>query len=316
MNKIAKKLIMISAMYENGGNTTHRLLDGHPQLFVYPFESQLGNKYVNDYLSSLYPLKYRWPTFSLSMSFEEMYKSIIDEECKVRANTPYVSKFREAKFLFSDKERQKIFVTYLKHNKTKQISQSHIIDAFFYATFVAWKNYNETGKEKYYLGYSPIIGVDGEKIIEDFAQKAYVIHVIRNPFSAYGDTKKRPVPLSIAHYMTGWSTSQYFAKYFSQKYPKNFFVLRFEDIIANPKKAFSNVFEKLALNTSDTVEYPSFNKEKLSQVYPWGTIKIPTEEVNIETAKELNKKEIEEIYQRTREYIEFFNYETIYKKIK
>ena len=26
------KLIMMSAMYENGGNTTHRLLDGHPDL--------------------------------------------------------------------------------------------------------------------------------------------------------------------------------------------------------------------------------------------------------------------------------------------
>ena len=31
-------LFMISAMYENGGNTTHRFLDGHPELYVYPFE--------------------------------------------------------------------------------------------------------------------------------------------------------------------------------------------------------------------------------------------------------------------------------------
>ena len=50
MNKNNFKLLMISAMYENGGNTTHRLLDVHPQLCVYPFESQLGSKYVNDYL--------------------------------------------------------------------------------------------------------------------------------------------------------------------------------------------------------------------------------------------------------------------------
>ena len=35
-------LLMISAMYENGGNTTQRLLDGHPELFSYPFESQTG----------------------------------------------------------------------------------------------------------------------------------------------------------------------------------------------------------------------------------------------------------------------------------
>src|SRR6185369_10701969 len=151
--------------------------------------------------------------------------------------TPFVSKFRDADFVFSDKQRQQIFITYLKKNKTKNITQAQIIDAFFYATFMAWKNYNVSNKEKYYVGYSPIIGVDGGKIIEDFDKKAYIIHVVRNPFSAYGDTKKRPVPLSIAHYMTGWSTSQYFAKYFSQKYPDNFFVIRFEDIIAGPKKA-------------------------------------------------------------------------------
>src|SRR5205814_3551769 len=103
------KLIMISAMYENGGNTTHRILDGHPQLFVYPFESQLGTKFVNDYLSSLYPLKYRWPVFPLSFPTEDMFKLFIDEECRVRANTPYVSKFRDAKIDFSDKERAKHF---------------------------------------------------------------------------------------------------------------------------------------------------------------------------------------------------------------
>ena len=59
------KLIMISAMYENGGNTTHRLLDGHPELFAYPFESQVGTNQVNDYLTSYVPFKYRWPEFPL-----------------------------------------------------------------------------------------------------------------------------------------------------------------------------------------------------------------------------------------------------------
>ena len=38
------RLLMISAMYENGGNTTQRLLDGHPELFSYPFESQPGTQ--------------------------------------------------------------------------------------------------------------------------------------------------------------------------------------------------------------------------------------------------------------------------------
>ena len=59
------RLLMIGAMYENGGNTTHRFLDGHPELFVYPFESQIGTRWVNDPLTSMFPVKYRWPTFAL-----------------------------------------------------------------------------------------------------------------------------------------------------------------------------------------------------------------------------------------------------------
>ena len=40
-------LLMLGAMYENGGNVHHRLLDGHPEMFVYPFESQLGTRLVS-----------------------------------------------------------------------------------------------------------------------------------------------------------------------------------------------------------------------------------------------------------------------------
>ena len=53
------RLLMIGAMYENGGNTTHRFLDAHPQMLVYPFESQVGTRMVMDGLSSMYPVKYR-----------------------------------------------------------------------------------------------------------------------------------------------------------------------------------------------------------------------------------------------------------------
>ena len=39
MNRFS--FVMVSAGFEHGGNITHRHLDGHPKLLVYPFESQL-----------------------------------------------------------------------------------------------------------------------------------------------------------------------------------------------------------------------------------------------------------------------------------
>jgi hypothetical protein len=308
------KFIMIGAMYENGGNTTQRHMDGHPGMYVYPFESQPGSKYVNDYLSSMYPLKYRWPTFPSNFDAFQMYKAIIDEEGKVRARTPFVSKFRDWPMDMNDDERCKIFVKLLKG---KELSRANVMEAFFRATFEAWKDFNHSGKEKVYVGYSPIIGVDGDQIIEDYGKKnGFVIHVVRNPWSAYADTKKRAVPLSLTHYMMGWVICQHTAMMFAEKYPENYFIIRYEDLLKSKKKAFGPVLKAVGLEFDDAMNYPSWNAEKMEQVYPWGTIRTPTEEVNIATANELSKEEKNEIYLRTKIVLPHLGYEEIWKQVK
>src|SRR5689334_11697053 len=130
------RFLMIGAMYENGGNTTHRFLDGHPQLFTYGFESQLGTHLVHDHLSSLFPVKYRWPTFALHATPAEDYSAIIDEECKVRARTPNVSKFRHMPFDFSDDDRRSAYEAIVARTGRSRGSN---VEAFFRATFEAWK---------------------------------------------------------------------------------------------------------------------------------------------------------------------------------
>jgi hypothetical protein len=145
------RLLMIGAMYENGGNTTHRFLDGHPELLVYPFESQLGTRLVVDRMSSLFPVKYRWPVFALDASPEADYRAIIDEECKVRARTPNVSKFRDWPFDFDDDDRLEHYAGYVRASGR---SRGANMEAFFRATFDAWKDVRRTGEEKVYVGYT------------------------------------------------------------------------------------------------------------------------------------------------------------------
>ncbi len=158
------RLLMIGAMYENGGNVTHRLLDGHPQLFVYPFESQLGTRLVSDALASTFPVKYRWPVFDLDATPQADYHAIIDEECKVRARTPHVSKFRDHAFDFSDDERR---THYVAHVAATGRSRPANVEAFFRATFDSWHDRRSSGREEWYVGYSPILVVDAERILEE-----------------------------------------------------------------------------------------------------------------------------------------------------
>ena len=298
------KFIMISAMYENGGNTTQRLLDGHPELFSYPFESQPGSKYVQDYIGSLYPLKYRWPVFPLHQTPEEDYETIIDEECKVRSKTPQSSKFRDWPMEMNDKDRKRIFVHYMEG---KPRTRGNLMESFFRASADAWKDYKRSGKECGYVGYSPIVGVDADKIVADFSD-SHVLNIVRNPWSAYGDTKKRAVPLSISHYMTGWCLHQQSALTFSQKFPGRVHVLRFEDIIVDPVGVLSAFLAKVGVGSSPTLAKPSWNGKVLDQVYPWGTIRTPTTDANKATADELSATEREEIRLRTSSLLPLFKY--------
>jgi hypothetical protein len=300
------RLIMISAMYENGGNTTQRLLDGHPELYSYPFESQPGTKYVQDYLTSLFPVKYRWPVFALTSTPEADYEAIIDEECKVRIKTPQSSKFRDYPLALDDRERKALFLTHLQG---KPRTRANLMEAFFRASADAWKDYRRSGREWIHVGYSPIIVVDADKIVADYAH-SHVLHVVRNPWSAYADTKKRAVPLSLAHYLTGWCLNQHAALAFAEMYPGRVHVLRFEDIIADPVGVLGAFLAKLGAGASETLARPTWNGQVLTQVYPWGTIRVPTPEANRATADELTAAEKEEIRIRAKPFLGLLGYES------
>jgi hypothetical protein len=298
------QLLMLSAMYENGGNTVHRFLDGHPQMFVYPFESQLGTSLVQDHLTSMFPVKYRWPSFGLDWTSLQDYKAIIDEECKVRARTPLVSKFREMPFDFNDDARCGIFTRFVQD---KGRSTGNNVAAFFVATFQAWKDYKRTGEEKVYVGYSPIIVIDTARMLGDLPQ-SHVLHVVRNPWSAYADTKKRPVPLSLERYMTCWTTSQYHALVFQKMFPDRVHVVRYEDVIASPKVALGKICNQLGLQSSDSLSTPTWNGTPLQEVYPWGTIRRASAEANKATAKELSHDEIQSVSHWAGHYLDILNY--------
>lgn len=280
----ALDIIMLSAMYENGGNTTHRFLDGHPQLLVYPFESQMGTGVSQDHLTSCVPLRYRWSEFSMEGNPADDYEAFWDEEMKTILRVPQRSKFGGVDLEINEAERKALFVKFMDG---KPRSRNQLVTAFFYATFESWKNLRRTGREKYYVGYNPAQILDAEKILSDFPT-GHILHVVRNPWSGYADTRKRPFPLSLAKYAWLWSQNQYAALTAAERHPARVHIVRFEDIIADPNAVLEPVLAKMDLEWSDSCLYPSWNGSKMDQLFPWGTVRTPTPEANIATMNELS----------------------------
>jgi hypothetical protein len=278
---------MISAMYENGGNTTHRMLDGHPEMFVYPFESQVGTGLINDYLASYVPIRYRWPELPLDGSAEHDYELFWDEELRTYLRVRSRSKFRDCGLEMDENERRRIFVTYLSG---KPRTRRTIVLAFFHSTFESWRNLRRTGTERIYVGYNPVQVLDAGKFFADFPD-GHMIHVVRHPYAGYADTKKRPFPLSLERYAWTWNLCQHTALVARDQYPDRFHLLRFEDLVAGAESALRPILEAMGLGWSDICTRPTFNGQALNEVAPWGTIRSATAAANEATRSELSPDE-------------------------
>lgn len=302
------ELIMLSSGFENGGNVTHRFFDGHPELWVYPFESQLGTRQTIDFLSSIERFQYRYPEFPLHGTPREDYEAFYDEELKTLLRTPGRSKFRDSGVELDEAERIQRFVEILEPLPR---TRANIVAAFFRATFDAWTNYEVSGRNRVFVGYSPAICLDGDRILEDFP-RGHVIHIVRNVFSAYADTKKRPFPLPLRRYVMSWNIYHHVALMHHHRWPERFHLLRYEDLVARPREELTRLCERVGIDFSETMTYPSFNGRDISgQVYPWGTLVEATPEANMAALEELSDEEFGEIRDLSVEMVRCFDYEDL-----
>jgi len=303
---------MISAMYENGGNLTHRTLDGHPDLFVYPFESQIGTRFVVDRLTSLFPDKYRWPEFPMVGTPPDDYDAIIDEECKIRTRTSKVSKFKDYPFDLSDGERKERFCAIVGEIGR---GRGNNVEAFFRATFDVWKDLVRSGRESVHVGYNPCIVIDTPRILLDVPQ-AHVLHVVRNPWSAYRDTKRRPVPLPLEEYMLAWMMNQTCALAYSKIYPGHVHVVRAEDVMRDPIEALRPVLDAIGIEPDDALRSPTWNGRELEVIRPWGTVRTTSLDESYDTARELSSGEIARIEHIADPLLDVFGHREILERIR
>ncbi len=301
--------VMVSAGFEHGGNVTHRHLDGHPDLFVYPFESQLGNRNFNDFLASVERVQYRYPEFPENLTPEELYEQIIDEEMKTFLRKRNGSKFRDTDLVLDEKKRMTSFVNFLNENGT---SRKKVIEAFFRSTFEAWDNYYSTSNDNMtYVGYSPAIGVDADRMVRDFPN-IKIIHIVRNPFSAYRDTKRRPFPLPLNRYLITWNIYHSTVEMYARIYPENVKIFRYEDLVENKEKFMRSVSSFINVEFNEAMLYPSWNgKEIRDMIAPWGTVLKSTESYNEEIIKELSLEEINKITAGTTALARHFGYDMV-----
>jgi hypothetical protein len=303
------RLAMVSAGFEHGGNVTHRHFDGHPDLLVYPFESQLGNRNFNDFLASVERVQYRYPEFPEGLSATELYEQFIDEEMKTFLRKRNGSKFKDADCVLDEKKRISEFVRLVGD---APISRRKAVEAFFRSTFTAWENYYAKPRAgMVHVGYSPAIGIDADRMVRDFPN-IRILHIVRNPFSAYRDTKRRPFPQPLSKYLITWNIYHSTVEMFAKMFPNNVRIFRYEDLVDNKRKFMSDAADFISVRFSDTMLYPSWNGVEIKDsIAPWGTVLKSTKDYNQEVIQDLSDQERAQIAQGTAALAQHFRYDQI-----
>lgn len=303
------RLAMVSAGFEHGGNVFHRHLDGHPDLLVYPFESQLGNRDFNDFLASVERVQYRYPEFAEGLTAAELYEQIIDEELKTFLRKRTGSKFKDANLVLDEKKRIDAFTAMVG---TPPIFRRQVIEAFFRSTFAAWENYyTKPRSDMVHVGYSPAIGIDANRIVRDFPD-VRILHVVRNPFSAYRDTKRRPFPQPLSKYLITWNIYHSTVEMFAKMYPQNVRIFRYEDLVEDKPRFMRGVAEFIGVPFAETMLYPSWNAAEIKDnIAPWGTVLRSTKDYNRQVIDELSDAERRQIAQGTAALARHFGYDRI-----
>lgn len=302
-------LVMISAGFEHGGNVTHRHLDGHSKLLVYPFESQLGNRNFNDFLASVERVQYRYPEFPEGMTAEDLYEQMIDEEMKTFLRKKSGSKFKDVDLQLDEGNRISEFKKLLG---VAPHSRRQVIEAFFRATFVAWGNYYARQRSGMtYVGYSPAIGIDAERIVRDFPN-VRIMHIVRNPFSAYRDTKRRPFPQPLSKYLITWNIYHSTVEMYAHMFPRNVRIFRYEDLVGDKQAFMQNVAEFIGVDFESSMLYPSWNGIEIEEnIAPWGTVLKSTSEYNEAIIDELSSAEKAQIVHGTTALARHFKYDEV-----
>ena len=282
-------LVLVSAWNDSGGGFLHRLFDGHPECWVWPFELQLGTESLHDGFADWFRAKYRWPDWPADLvtaSADRLFDRFLDDELKGRLADPTGSKFREFDADVAIDAWRQAFATRLLRGRTRE----DIVAAYVGALFDVWRNRQASGRERLYLGHCPTIVLDADRIVHELPE-ARLIHVVRRPTSGLVDFRRRVPDMDAVVYCRKWSLINTLGFTFAEKYPTRVTTVRLDELIGARPATLRRLCDWLGLAYDPIVETPTWNHMPLARMGPFGGVPVVSATHEVEAEASLSPDE-------------------------
>ncbi|MEI7701466.1 MAG: sulfotransferase [Planctomycetia bacterium] len=263
------RLFMISAWNDSGGAFTHRLFDGHPELFCWPFELQLGTDGSATRDLPWLRGKFRWPVFQEPLAApSQLFDAILDTELKERLAFPEVSKFREYEMRVSLKDWRQEFCRRLGESP----SRGDVVRCYMQTFFDVGTSAEATGRECGVVGHCPNIAVDADRIIEDFPE-GRILHIVRSPLAGIVDMRRRNPLLTALEYGTRWNMINSTAGTVRRCVPERMRIVRLQDLVSETRTVMSELCEWLNISFDDVLLSPTWRGKPIPLTGPFGGLR-------------------------------------------
>ena len=239
------RLLMIGAMYENGGNTTHRFLDGHPAAVRLPV--RVAARHAARQRPAHLDVPGEVPLAGVRARRHAGAGLPRDHRRGgqgPRAHAARVSKFRDQPFDLSDDERARSFVGSSSAGRAARARQRGGLLPGHVRGLEGPPPHRATSRST---------SATARSSSSTPTRSSTTCPARTSCTSCATRGRRTPTPRSArcrcrcADYMLGWTINQYYALLFRERYPDRMHIVRAEDVMADPVGTLGAVLEALGL---------------------------------------------------------------------
>ena len=258
-------LFLISQIQRSGGTLVSQLLDGHSELHVHPNELHVGR-----------PNKYHWPALDLSLDPAALFDSVFERPLleyaqlgfqkvsSAEANFDPDVRDRVLPFIFDLQLQKRIFCAHLRQSAV--LSQRAILDSYITSYFNAWLDYQglyrPPAQIRYWVSFAArLLAMPGniERFLADYPDGKAMI-VLRDPVSWFASARRHSNEYEeVSAAMSLWTGTHSVLLDGIRRHPRQFLVVRFEDLVSDPRRVMERVVSFLGIRFEECLLRPTFN---------------------------------------------------------
>lgn len=255
-NILPLDLIMVSQIQRSGGTLMSQLLDGHPDLWVFPGELHLAKP------------KDSWPRLRLWLPPAVLFRQLVDHRCLEYARIGYQKSIRSSEKLPFDYDAGLHCAAFCRAmERLRPTTQRQVFDIYFSTFFNSWINHRSRAVPRYFLAFAADFAIPNTTVEAFFADypQGKLISVLRDPTSwtasALAKTTSRRKFATAQRAITHWRRSAEALIRNKKARPDRVLIVTFADLIGRTAETIRVVADFIGIPFDDNLLVPTFNSE-------------------------------------------------------